>query len=322
MVRPLISVIIPVYNVEEYLEKCVKSVCKQSYSNLQIILVDDGSTDGSGALCEDLAKQDDRITVIHKANGGLASARNKGNKAVEGDYLTYIDSDDFVGMRYIENLYSAIERFKADLVITGATKTSNIEYNNENDSNTDIVPKYIQLSSTEAIRESLDHHRFGEHAWGRLYCSRLLPYLEFPLGRNFEDAPVSCRVLYESKVIVYEDSCDYYYFDKRAGSITNTYSRKYMDCLESFWDVYTFTKKYVPSLRITAENRYYGRIITCLGVAYLSLDENFNDEVFEKVKDARRYVICESKCPKSTKCAYLLSFFGKRLISWLAAKLM
>ena len=111
----LISIIVPVYNVESYLERCVNSIINQTYHNLEIILVDDGSPDGSGDLCDKLAKNDDRITVYHKKNGGLSDARNYGVQNANGEYITFIDSDDFVAKDYIEHLYSMIQEFNADI---------------------------------------------------------------------------------------------------------------------------------------------------------------------------------------------------------------
>ena len=108
MEKPLISIIIPVYKVEKYLEKCIKSVLSQTYKNLQIILVDDGSPDNCGNICDDYARVDNRIEVIHKANGGLSDARNVGLKAARGEYIGFVDSDDYVSNEMFENLYNCL----------------------------------------------------------------------------------------------------------------------------------------------------------------------------------------------------------------------
>ena len=106
----LISVVIPVYNIEEYLERCVNSICAQTYPNLEILLVDDGSTDGSGALCDALAEKDTRIRVFHKVNGGSSSARNVGVAQARGDYIGFVDSDDYISENMYELLYEAIKK--------------------------------------------------------------------------------------------------------------------------------------------------------------------------------------------------------------------
>ena len=110
MIEPLVSVIVPVYNVEKYLEKCVYSLLQQTYKNIEIILVNDGSTDESGKMCENLAQEDDRIKVFHKKNGGLSDARNYGVERATGEYIGFVDSDDYVHERMYEKLLSAILR--------------------------------------------------------------------------------------------------------------------------------------------------------------------------------------------------------------------
>ena len=108
--KPLISVILPIYNVAQFLPRCIESVCSQTYDNLEIILVDDGSPDDCGDICDKYAEKDNRIVVVHKQNGGLSDARNKGAEIANGEYITFIDSDDYVTDTYVEYLYSLIEK--------------------------------------------------------------------------------------------------------------------------------------------------------------------------------------------------------------------
>ena len=122
MNNDLVSIIVPVYNVEKYIEKCLNSLFGQTYRELDIILVDDGSTDKSGELCDRLAKMDKRVRVIHKKNGGLSDARNRGIDAAKGRYITFIDSDDYVSGNYIWHLYKLLIESQADIAITRAIK--------------------------------------------------------------------------------------------------------------------------------------------------------------------------------------------------------
>ena len=124
MGNSLISVVVPVYNVEQYIDRCITSIEKQTYSHLQIILVDDGSTDSSGKKCDLLAKGDKRIQVIHKTNGGLSSARNEGIKVAQGEYITFIDSDDFFQPDSIEYLYGLIKNYQADIAVGNYIRTT------------------------------------------------------------------------------------------------------------------------------------------------------------------------------------------------------
>ena len=114
---PLISLIVPIYNVASYVDRCVASLVNQTYSNLEILLVDDGSTDGSGALCDEWAKKDSRIHVVHKENGGLSDTRNQGIKLSKGDYLAFIDGDDYIAPEYCEKLYQALAAHDADIAL-------------------------------------------------------------------------------------------------------------------------------------------------------------------------------------------------------------
>ena len=123
----LVSVIIPVYNVGEYLQTCIDSVKRQTYKDLQIILVDDGSTDGSGLICDKAAKEDDRIRVIHRTNGGLSAARNSGIEEANGEYICFIDSDDWVDESFVERLYQLAEKDNADVAACGYYRTDSEE---------------------------------------------------------------------------------------------------------------------------------------------------------------------------------------------------
>ena len=122
MSEPLISVIVPVYNVEKYIAACVDSILAQTYTNLEILLVDDGSTDSSGALCDEYARRDVRVRVIHQENGGLSDARNTGMQSAQGTYFAFVDSDDFIAGDYIAYLYGMIEKHHAQIAVCGYQK--------------------------------------------------------------------------------------------------------------------------------------------------------------------------------------------------------
>ena len=164
MEKPLISIIIPVYKVEKYLEKCIKSVLDQTYKNLQIILVDDGSPDNCGNICDDYARVDNRIEVIHKANGGLSDARNVGLKAARGEYIGFVDSDDYVSNEMFENLYNTLISNDVDVAICNfyiVIDDKNIIKNADNG-----VEIYNKL---EILKEILLDKKIQSYAWNKLY---------------------------------------------------------------------------------------------------------------------------------------------------------
>ena len=215
----LISVIIPVFNVEEYLHHCVMSVINQKYKNLEIILVDDGSTDNSPAICDELATTDSRIKVIHKNNGGLSSARNKGLDISTGKYIAFVDSDDYVHPEYISRMYNLITKENAGIVACGFRKTFK---NKESFKYPKINSKgYEVLDYREALEELVGLNSVTYVlSWNKLYKRGVFEGIRFPEGKISEDFYVSFKVLHQgAKTIVTKDQLYYYFL--RKGSIIN-----------------------------------------------------------------------------------------------------
>ena len=165
--NPLISVIVPVYNVEKYLNKCVDSIIHQTFTNLEIILVDDGSTDKSGPFCEKYAALDQRVKVIHKTNGGLSDARNKGIEKATGDFVTFIDSDDFIELDMIEYLYRLLCQAEADISVC---QRNEIE-EGSNRKKAHLIVKYeIIVGNKNCMKAFFECPGIDTIAWGKLGC--------------------------------------------------------------------------------------------------------------------------------------------------------
>ena len=194
-----VSVIIPVYKVEKYLEKCIDSVINQSYSNLEIILVDDGSPDNCGKICDKYAKKDNRIRVIHKTNGGLSDARNNGIKIATGNYIAFIDSDDYVTEDYIEYLLKLIIDNNSDISIV-------MPY--EVDENY-IVKKIFKrekiynYNSNDALKTMLYQKKFETSAWGKLFKKNVVNGIYFPTGKIYEDIGTIYKYILRAKKITF-----------------------------------------------------------------------------------------------------------------------
>lgn len=207
----LVSVIIPVYKTEEYLERCLNSVLMQSYKNLEVILVDDGSPDRSGELCELYTQQDSRINVIHKKNGGLSSARNVGLDVAKGRYLTFIDSDDCIHPEMLKWMVAQIERSNSDMVTTGLEcfKTkfpSNIETRYE---------VKFKIMDKNSFIDHLYPHNFEEisvTACGKLYKATIFNDLRYPEGVVHEDLRIFLDVLMRCNRISVSEQAMYYYY--------------------------------------------------------------------------------------------------------------
>lgn len=212
--EPKVSVIIPVYNVEKYLDECLISVINQSYRNLEIIIVNDGSTDGSGKKCEGYKKIDSRISVFHKQNGGLSDARNYGLSRSHGEYVFFLDSDDFLDLVLIENLVKVALKTKSDIVVNDA-----IDYYDN-----DIIEESYKdctwetFKSLEAVRRTLMTNGIRHMAWGKLFRSELWNNKKFTKGILYEDLDIIYYVMLDAEMIsVLHPSM--YYYRQRAGSI-------------------------------------------------------------------------------------------------------
>lgn len=233
--QELVSVILPVYNVEKYIYKCINSVINQTYKNLEIILVDDGSPDNCSKICDDYAKIDNRIKVIHKENGGLSDARNFGIKSATGKYIAFIDPDDYVSDYYIEVLYQNIIKNNADISICSFVEVTENESNdlNLNNSDENVVYTFSRMEVFENLYVSEWALRTVV-AWNKLYKRELWNNLLYPKGKIHEDEFVICELIEKSSKIVYTDKVLYYYVQHK-GSITgNGYNEKTFDKFEAF----------------------------------------------------------------------------------------
>lgn len=205
--KPLISIVVPVYNVENYILKCLNSLIKQNYKQIEIILVDDGSTDESGKICDEFKEKDDRIRVFHKKNGGLSSARNYGIKKAKGDIVAFVDSDDYVKDVFVLDLYRGMQASNADIVICG--------YNNEK-------PKNETISGKEAtIRLLTKQENIDIISWNKLYKKKLFTdnNIFFPEGKKHEDTLTTYKLMSKAKKVTYIDESLYIYVERK-GSIT------------------------------------------------------------------------------------------------------
>ena len=228
--KDLVSIIVPVYNVKDYLEKCVLSIINQTYKNIEIILVDDGSTDGCGALCDDLLKKDKRISVIHQNNGGLSDARNKGIDNSSGKYIMFIDSDDYIENNMVEVLYNGIIKNKGDIAICNFYKNRNGKDIKHLFGNKSFIveddSKYKYLCNIYAARTVV--------SWNKIYKRNLFDDIRFPKGMIHEDQWIITDLLKKSKKIIYLMDEYLYHYVKRSNSIMGTFDNKRYDILKVY----------------------------------------------------------------------------------------
>lgn len=304
-----VSVIIPVYNVEKYLKKCVNSVIKQTYHNLEIILVDDGSTDGSGQLCDRIEKKDTRIKVFHKSNGGLSDARNYGIEHSTGDYITFIDSDDVVSINLISHLLNISEKYNADISICNPTHIfNNVSLNFED------ATKVRLLSSTQALNMMFYQKDFLVSAWGKLYSSNIFNKIKFPVGMIFEDVAIMYKLFYLSNRIVYSNAKYYGYYHRENSITTQDFSEndldilKICDSLKAFSEKHPETKKSIRCYTVNANFRVY------LNAPKIKKYRNVIIKCQRYISDNATNVLKDPNARRKLKMAIFLFLINKSLL--------
>ena len=209
MKKELISVIVPVYKVEQYLEKCIISIINQSYKNLEIILVDDGSPDDCPMICDRWAKKDSRIRVIHKKNGGLSDARNVGISLAKGMYVCFVDSDDYISEKFVETLYDLIISCHTDI---SAVRFKEVTSNNEQIEKITENEEIIIFDGEDALRQLFSNVTFANYAWNKMYKRELFDDVKFPVNRKMEDLGTTYNLLIKAKKIAFSTKSLYSHF--------------------------------------------------------------------------------------------------------------
>lgn len=261
--RCAISVIVPVYNVERYLERCVKSIQAQTLQNIEIILINDGSDDNSGKYCDAFAKEDYRVKVFHQNNAGLSAARNKGLELAEGEWISFIDSDDFIHPQMLEKLLNNAVNSQTSIAVCGMASV-----NEEGIYINSYVPEFQTLEGEALHSYFLDNG--NGYVCNKLFHTSLFENIRFPLGKLFEDGYVLTYLLEASHKAVFVDEVGYFY-TQRKESITNSKIKKGMDissqfdALESRQIKLDFIKDRYPGLVPKAKKEV---ILTCCWLLY------------------------------------------------------
>ena len=228
-----ITVIVPVYNVENYLDKCLDSLVNQTYKNLEIIVINDGSTDNSGIICQEYAQKDNRIVYIEKENGGQSEARNMGLDRITGSYVTFVDSDDWVELNYVENLYKKITEYQADIAVGNYYSFNEAEgmyyFHIFGDSYYEKV--YDNVSIFENLYESQEMKSFALiSVWGKLYKANLVNHLRFDIGKLGEDGYLNQKIYLLAEKTIYLNK-GLYAYRQREGSSSRIWTEKWMHAL-------------------------------------------------------------------------------------------
>ncbi|WP_295363468.1 glycosyltransferase family 2 protein [uncultured Succinivibrio sp.] len=306
----LISVIVPIYKVEKYLGKCIESIIRQSYSNLEIILVDDGSPDRCGAICDEYARKDSRIKVIHQDNMGLSVARNTGLNIATGEYITFVDSDDWIDQNFIKLLLKSMLKSNAQIAVTSLL---NVYEDGTTKSNTLILSE-IRLSKTEGLACYLFNGYLTPCACGKLWKKNLWEGIRFPEGKLFEDQFTTYKVLEKADTIIFSPSNMYFYLKRPCSIGHSSFSERTYNLYEGINEQYEYLSNKYPQI----ENELaIGKIVwelVFINMTILSRKETDYRDIFSKTQrfilKNFNNVIETNKLPVSRKIQILLFYFS------------
>lgn len=255
--NPLISVIVPIYNVEKYLARCVDSIVNQTYKNLEIILVDDGSPDRCPQMCDDYAEKDSRIKVVHKKNGGLSDARNAGMAVATGEYISFIDSDDYVSDDFFGCLLDVMNKENSDIAECSVVKF--YEDNRFDEFNDDLLKK--TYDAQDAMSALIAENPFHQHVWNKLYKTELVKNISYAVGKLNEDEFWTYQVFGGANKVSKFDKTMYYYFQRNSSIMGVGYNIRRLDALEGKANRQKYIENNFPELSTQAKIDLYGSCI-------------------------------------------------------------
>lgn len=301
--QPLISIVVPVYNVEEYVDISVQSMVEQSYKNIEIILVDDGSTDSSGERCKEWAARDERVRYIRKENGGAASARNAALDVCQGELITFVDSDDYVDGNFIEVLYEAMKEADADISICG--------WKNETETvmgESDVSRGMVCYDKTEALNKLFYQEQYDTAMWAKLYRGELFKEIRFPEGNIYEDIAIIYKVFDAVKKVVYSDYNGYHYLLRDTGTTLKKFSLKKMDLIDVVDEIEQYVLTRCPEVSAAMKSKY----VRANFHIYLQIprEEEFKEariRIENNIDKYRNSVLKDKRTRRGTKAALLLS---------------
>lgn len=303
--NPLISVIVPVYKVEKYLDECVQSILNQKYKALEIILVDDGSPDNCPQMCDAWAARDTRIKVIHKPNGGLSSARNAGLEICTGDYIAFVDSDDWIESEMYQRMLDAIERENADIC---ACKILSCYPDRKVSWGGDVYT----VGDSEAMLDRLySDSIFPVSAWNKLYRKELWKDFRFPVAKICEDAFTTYLLLNKAKKIVQITEALYCYRIRSESIMTSAFSKRSMDEEEAWRTNYEFIKANYPRLYRKAFSFYLQSVNVLIHRIQKEQREEFREEYIslrKKMADNLPFMLFQSTTSIKYRIKFLLDF--------------
>lgn len=309
---PLISVIIPVYNVEAYIEECLFSVIEQTYHNIEIIIVDDGSQDKTGLICDNFADKDSRIKVIHKKNSGVAESRNVGVNAARGSFVLFVDGDDVADTQMIEFLYGLLLKNKADISICGIQYFDN-KYIKKAINNDEI---YL-MSDVEALETMLYQRHFDTGPVAKLIKSEIVKKYPFPKGMVFEDLFTVYKFIDEAQKVVYAPDIYYYYRQNEVSMMHRNFDYEIFDELKAIEEMEKYINIKHPDLLPAFMARKFSSYCQVLGwMPDCKTNKEllgYREKIWTYIDSYKTKMLKDNRARRKNRIAALLSYFGMNI---------
>ena len=313
--KAVISLIVPVYNVSEYLDRCVTSMLLQDFNDIEILLIDDGSTDDSGEKCECWGKKDKRIRVFHKANGGLSDARNYGLMHSNAKYVIFIDSDDYIDRSFCSTLYFLAVQNHAQIAACG----TRIVFESGKEKINDNRLEDITVDSLTAFQYMLYEHRITNSAWGKIYVRSLFNGITYPVGKYCEDAFTTYKLILKCRRIAITNKALYNYYIRKDSILGQADISTQLDLIEACDQIDDFVHEKFPSLIPASRYKKFIANISLVFKADLN-DESHKtpiDKAWRYVKENRMKIITDSRAGRKFKFLAFLSFSGKAITKYI-----
>lgn len=310
--EPIISVIVPVYNAENYLDDCIQSVLDQSIDCFELILVDDGSTDKSGVVCDTWAIDDERIKVIHTANKGAAAARNQGVKAAAGNYVTFVDADDTVTNDYLEYLYGCLNEYSTDIAVGGFEKIYPDEKGQDNYKKNS---EKCAMSGYEAMEKLLYQDGIMSVPWGMLIKKNIMENVKFPEGTKAEDMGTIYRIFEKAGRVVIGRHAIYNYYQRTGNTIFSTSATRNIDYYKHSLGMVKYIKEKCPEYINAAYSRHFSTCFQILSeTGFLRNNKKLVRKVYRDIRLLQNNVMENRKARKQNRIAAVLSLVSIRLV--------
>lgn len=299
--KPLVSLVVPIYKAQDYLRECVDSLLAQTYDNIEIVLIDDGSPDGCGAICDEYAARDGRINVLHQRNLGVSAARNAGVSASKGAFTAFIDADDWADCDLVEYLLDLLTETDSDIAVCGCETSGN--------SSTGKV-----FTGEEALREMLLQKSFDTGPWSKLFKTELVKREPFPENMFFEDLAVMCRIIGGAQRVVYSDRKIYHYRATPDGTMSGVHTERLLDEIKAADMMYTYVTETFPALEAEAASRKFSACCQVLLKLPEEGYENFRKTAWDMICKTRGRVLAAHGVRAKNRVAAAVSFLGGRAI--------